>query len=253
MSAVPTTPSGRTTPRYSGIPTPGGARSVSGIPTPGRSASRSTASTPLPTTGGSRAGGGDDSDAMRALSDAIRANNPALHRGASATPDLLVPSDASASGRRSAVSSRSTTGGGGGYSSRASTSSSATSSVSGLNGSTALRPRTPSANTTSSSSYRSAATPRTSITSTASRPASRQSDVFRASSRQGYTVPPGPIPKALDLGDPVRIESLGVDGTIQFLGEAEFKEGLWAGVELSPAYAGRGKNDGSVAGCAPLV
>lgn len=66
--------------------------------------------------------------------------------------------------------------------------------------------------------------------------------MFRASSRQANH------PKALDLGDPVRIESLGVEGTVQFLGEADFKEGLWAGVELSAAFAGRGKNDGSVAG-----
>lgn len=78
-----------------------------------------------------------------------------------------------------------------------------------------------------------------------SRPASRQSDVFRAPSRTGGG---GGFPKALDVGDPVRIDSLGVEGTIQFLGETDFKEGLWAGVELSPAFAGRGKNDGSVGG-----
>lgn len=55
--------------------------------------------------------------------------------------------------------------------------------------------------------------------------------------------------KPLDVGDPVRIESLGLEGTVQFMGEADFKEGVWAGVELFPNFVGRGKNDGSVAGC----
>lgn len=238
MSATPQTPGGRSsTPRYSGIPTPGGARSVSGIPTPGRS--RSTVNTPVPTasSASARAAGGADDDAMRALSDAIRANNPAQHR---ATPDLVLPSY-DASSRRSVTGSSSATSRGG-YSSRASTSS-AVSSVSGsgtgLDRSTALRPKTPSSAHSTTSTFRSVQTPRSSVSS---RPVSRQSDVFRASSRQANH------PKALDLGDPVRIESLGLEGTIQFLGEAEFKEGLWAGVELSPLFAGRGKNDGSVAG-----
>ena len=221
MSAPPQTPGGRaTTPRHSGIPTPGGIRAVSGIPTPGRV--RSTTSTPLPT----KVTAEHDTDAMRALSDAIRANNPARHR---ATPELQIPlSDQS--GRRS-VTERTT------YSSRASTSSVASTGPIVLDKSTALRPKTPSSATTPM--FRSTQTPRSSVSS---RPASRQSDVFKASSRQANH------PKALDLGDPVRIESLGVEGTIQFLGEADFKVGLWAGVELSAAFAGRGKNDGSVNG-----
>lgn len=162
---------------------------------------------------------------MRALSDAIRANDPAQHR-----PEFLAPMSDASSGRRSVASVSSTKG----YAPRASTSSSA----SGLDRSTALRPKTPGS--TVSTSFRSVQTPRSSVSS---RPVSRQSDVFRASSRQGVS-----FPKALVVGDPVRIESLGVEGTIQFLGETDFKEGLWAGVELSSAFTGRGKNDGSVSG-----
>jgi len=70
----------------------------------------------------------------------------------------------------------------------------------------------------------------------ASRPASRQSD---ASSR---------IPKGFEVGDNVRIESLGFEGTLRYLGEIDGKPGLWAGVELSGGFAGKGKNDGAVAG-----
>lgn len=46
----------------------------------------------------------------------------------------------------------------------------------------------------------------------------------------------------------MRIESLGFEGTLRFIGEIEGKGGLWAGVELSGGFAGKGKNDGSVGG-----
>lgn len=48
------------------------------------------------------------------------------------------------------------------------------------------------------------------------------------------------------IGDNVRIESLGFEGLLRFLGEIEGKTGIWAGVELSGGFAGLGKNDGSV-------
>jgi dynactin complex subunit len=51
-----------------------------------------------------------------------------------------------------------------------------------------------------------------------------------------------------DVGENVRIESLGFEGTLRFVGEIDGKQGLWAGVELSPGFAGKGKNDGSVNG-----
>jgi dynactin complex subunit len=44
----------------------------------------------------------------------------------------------------------------------------------------------------------------------------------------------------------VAIHSLGVCGTLRFLGPTEFKSGIWAGVELD--IIGTGKNDGSVNG-----
>ncbi|KAK1235249.1 hypothetical protein PQX77_001530 [Marasmius sp. AFHP31] len=80
-------------------------------------------------------------------------------------------------------------------------------------------------------------------TPTSMRPPSRQSDVglagVRSVSRAGW------VP---EVGDAVRIESLGFEGILQFVGEIDGKQGLWAGVELSGGFAGKGKNDGSVAG-----
>ncbi|CAE6539780.1 unnamed protein product [Rhizoctonia solani] len=79
------------------------------------------------------------------------------------------------------------------------------------------------------------------------RPESRTSNIGRSLSRAGHE---------FEVGDAVRIESLSMEGTLRFMGEIEGKNGIWAGVELSSAYAGKGKNDGSVAGvryftCAP--
>ncbi|CAO3661547.1 unnamed protein product [Rhizopus stolonifer] len=48
------------------------------------------------------------------------------------------------------------------------------------------------------------------------------------------------------IGERVAVDSMGVVGTLQFLGEADFKEGLWAGIVLD--IPGTGKNDGSVKG-----
>ncbi|KAJ6557190.1 hypothetical protein B0H10DRAFT_2121012 [Mycena sp. CBHHK59/15] len=72
------------------------------------------------------------------------------------------------------------------------------------------------------------------------RPASRQSDVFgRSTSRTG---------RSFEVGDNVRIESLGYEGTLRYLGSIDGKMGLWAGVELSGGFAGKGKNNGTVNG-----
>lgn len=72
------------------------------------------------------------------------------------------------------------------------------------------------------------------------RPTSRQSDAFpRSASRAGRT---------FEVGDNVRIESLGYEGTLRYVGEIDGKPGLWAGVELGGGFAGKGKNDGSVSG-----
>lgn len=72
------------------------------------------------------------------------------------------------------------------------------------------------------------------------RPRSRQSDISqRVASRAGRT---------FDVGNDVRIESLGFEGILRFIGEIEGKPGRWAGVELRSGFAGKGKNDGSVDG-----
>ncbi|KAI0085120.1 hypothetical protein BDY19DRAFT_967250 [Irpex rosettiformis] len=72
------------------------------------------------------------------------------------------------------------------------------------------------------------------------RSASRTSDVFtRSSSRTG---------KVFDIGDNVRVESLGFEGILRYLGEIDGKAGTFAGVELNAGFAGKGKNDGSVNG-----
>ena len=70
-----------------------------------------------------------------------------------------------------------------------------------------------------------------------SRPASRQSDVFTKSTARSF-----------EVGDNVRIESLGYEGVLKYVGEIDGKLGLWAGVELSGGFAGKGKNNGSVNG-----
>ncbi|KAG0707304.1 hypothetical protein DFH29DRAFT_896773 [Suillus ampliporus] len=74
----------------------------------------------------------------------------------------------------------------------------------------------------------------------APRPPSRQADVFtRSVSRAG---------KTFEVGDNVRIESLGYEGCLRYIGDIDGKSGLWAGVELSGGFSGKGKNDGSVGG-----
>ncbi|KAG5635215.1 hypothetical protein H0H81_012019 [Sphagnurus paluster] len=70
-----------------------------------------------------------------------------------------------------------------------------------------------------------------------SRPPSRVSDVFGRSTT-----------RAFEVGDNVRIESLGFEGTLRFYGELPKKQGIWAGVELSGGFAGKGKNNGAVDG-----
>ncbi|KAH8118910.1 hypothetical protein DFH11DRAFT_1561792 [Phellopilus nigrolimitatus] len=66
------------------------------------------------------------------------------------------------------------------------------------------------------------------------RPESRQSDFLSRTHREFI------------VGDNVRVESLGFEGTLRYVGEISGKPGEWAGVELSGGFAGLGKNDGSV-------
>jgi CAP-Gly domain-containing linker protein 1 len=79
---------------------------------------------------------------------------------------------------------------------------------------------------------------------------------MRAPSRQSNELPARSASRAsrvFDVGDHVRIESLGFEGILRFIGEIDGKPGLWAGVELLPGFAGKGKNNGSVGGCVPYL
>lgn len=74
-------------------------------------------------------------------------------------------------------------------------------------------------------------------TPTSARPQSRHSDVFGKSTNRTF-----------DIGDNVRIESLGYEGTLRYIGEIDGKAGVWAGVELREGFSGKGKNNGTVNG-----
>jgi CAP-Gly domain-containing linker protein 1 len=190
--------------------TPGNSRQsgmrgrISNIPTPGRSRSSSTVHQHNPTT--------PVDDMSRAFADAIKANDPSLHRnithpGRSSTISLS-PQSASyslSSGRRSVVGRPS--------------------SASSVNSANTVPPSRISEHAKTSTSTR-----------IICRPPSRHSDVV------------GKPKKAFEVGDNVRIESLGFEGTLRYLGEIDGKPGLWAGIELSGGFSGKGKNNGTVGG-----
>lgn len=188
--------------RQSGIPTPG---RTSSIPTPGRSRSSSSANQYVEVP--------DVEYMSRAFADAIKANDPALHRSArlsdafSLQPPSPSASLPSRSGRRS---------------------------VTGRPSSVA-----------SSSSATAGHTPHRVLVERSKTPAglrslSRQSDISgRSSSRAG---------RPFEIGDNVRVESLGYEGALRYMGAIDGKSGLWAGVELSGGFSGKGKNNGTVNG-----
>lgn len=77
---------------------------------------------------------------------------------------------------------------------------------------------------------------------------------FIGDQHHNYTVPNTPRSSIISptksnqpyVGERVAVDSMGIVGTLKFLGEAEFKEGYWAGIQLD--IVGSGKNDGSVKG-----
>ncbi|KAG8935416.1 hypothetical protein FRC01_000023 [Tulasnella sp. 417] len=246
-----TTP-GRTRP--SALPTPGRQISHSGIPTPG-SRPRSSASGHLGLeTNNLFSSTSTTADEMKALSDAIRSNDPSTYRNGNsglASPALSDSVFGFGGGStivaRKSVSSRPSLGR---STSRASTSTEPNGYANGLRSKT---PTLPSARFA----------PRSSTASTASsyvsydRPESRQSEA-ESMSRLGQSAADRERMQRgqWEVGDPVRMENLGMEGTLRFLGEIAGKAGTWAGIELLPGFAGKGKNDGSVAGvhyftCAP--
>ena len=85
--------------------------------------------------------------------------------------------------------------------------------------------------------------PKPTIVTTRQRPQSKQppsagpiSPIQRSNSSNGQ----------LRVGERVAVDSMGIVGTLQFLGTTQFKEGVWAGIQLD--IVGTGKNDGSVRG-----
>lgn len=140
--------------------------------------------------------------------DAVKANDPAQHRSGGVSDPAVFFASQSAS-----HSGRRSVAG------RPSSVASSSSTISFTNTKTSSeRPKTPGT----------------------VRPPSRHSDIFnRSVSRAGRT---------FDIGDNVRIESLGYEGILRYLGGIEGKSGLWAGVELSGGFAGKGKNNGTVTG-----
>ncbi|KAL6305023.1 hypothetical protein BKA93DRAFT_731910 [Sparassis latifolia] len=184
---------------------------VSGIPTPGKSTNIPTPGRPrsASTSAQFQTQSHDEEYISKAFADAIRANDPAQHRY-SRTSDVSVPSLSPSSATHPSHSGRRSVTGR--PSSVASSSSAVSSGPS----------RTPATNPRSA------------------RPPSRQSDVFAQSS--------GRAGRSFEVGDNVRIESLGFEGTLRYLGEIDGKPGLWAGVELSGGFAYKGKNNGTVNG-----
>ncbi|KAI0266879.1 hypothetical protein BC834DRAFT_873993 [Gloeopeniophorella convolvens] len=195
--------------------TPGKTRQTA-IPTPGKTSGIPTPGRPRSASSASQQSGlpaQESGDAMsRAFADAVKANDPAYHRAGR----ISEPGGPSLSPKVPL-------------------------SFLAQSGRRSVAGRPPSA---ASSSSNAGVTPAKAGAgrpkNTSARPPSRQSDTFiRGSSRIG---------RSFEVGDNVRIESLGFEGTLRYLGEIDGKAGQWAGVELSGGFAGKGKNNGSADG-----
>jgi len=237
--------------KMSQLPTPGGSRlrKPTGLPTLG------WGGTPAPGRARSTANGTStphtialDSAALsRVFDDTVQVNDPRRKgrvsdvSGSSLSPPNMTRASPS-EGRRKSL------GGSVAGSSRApSARSPSVASAVSTTSSTGYTPRTPN-----SISYQTKTSstvppppptfsPPYSVRPSSTRPESRTSNAGARSSSSAKV-------RTLEPGDAVRIESLAVEGVLRYLGEIEGKPGTYAGVELRSAFAGRGKNDGSVAG-----
>ena len=214
----------------SGIPTPG----RSGIPTPGQTRPRSSIglndSAVQPT----------GPDEMRAFSEAMKRIDPSQY---DSDPFSTIKPNPQSTARKSFPSRPST------ISTRP---SSRASSVADHPPPSILRAKTPTNPTFAHRPYAPRSSTASNASSYASRPESRQSDT-RSTSRLGsstatstsaFVSPDG----KWKIGDAVRINNLGFEGTLRYIGEIAGKAGVFAGVELGPGFRGKGKNDGSVDG-----
>ena len=68
----------------------------------------------------------------------------------------------------------------------------------------------------------------------------------RLSKQQAQPICTSPTPVQLRVNDRIAVDSMGIVGTLKFLGPTQFKDGLWAGIQLD--FVGSGKNDGAVGG-----
>ncbi|KAG8766048.1 hypothetical protein FRC15_006633, partial [Serendipita sp. 397] len=235
MSQLPTP--GLPKPRFSGIPS-----GKSSLPTSGLRSRSTTNGATTPAT--SRELSRTNSDANNANESPTFARKAANTSNASASPDPRPIKTAYGASKQSLAYTRNNISSNGTRASiaRPPSSASATSSRHGDQVVPVTPPRRQSIVYGTGSAVRIGSASRSSAASRSvtSRSESRASDLTRNSSRASQ--------RPLEVGDQVTIESLGLEGTLRFLGEIAGKPGHWAGVELSGEYAGKGKNDGSVAG-----
>ena len=70
----------------------------------------------------------------------------------------------------------------------------------------------------------------------------------RSESRASNAADGGSVRWIPIIGERVRMSGLGMEGTLRFLGPTQFRDNVWAGVELEGGFAGKGRNDGTVDG-----
>ncbi|CED82007.1 Cytoskeleton-associated protein and related proteins [Phaffia rhodozyma] len=238
--------------RLSGIPTPGRVSlGGSGLPTP----SNRKVSLPPPLPNQSYQAS-EDKTLSRALSDAIRHNPPpGSSRNAPSEDTISSPGSQSffnSNTNSSSISGASLTQ----TPRRPSSSASSNRSYMGSSSVALPLPRTPGPPALRSTGFPSTPTPGTSgmaaragprkslLASSTPRMESRHE--ARPGSSLGTAVGGKGPAAGFNVGDRVRIDSMGMEGLLAYVGKIDGKPGIWAGVELSGGFAGKGKNNGTV-------